>query len=184
MSSQRNHFDVFGLPPRFALDPAVLEERYRAESMRWHPDRHSRAPAGDRAQVLQRATDINDAYRVLKSAQRRAEYLLLLHGIDIAAESGPARQPVDPTLLHEVLELREQIQEARSARDRAALVALQRQVQGSIEQMVAKVAALFERLDGGDRAVLPEIAGLLIALRYYTRLQAELDDEEERVDEL
>ena len=41
--------------------------------------------------MLRRATDLNDAYRVLKSDVRRAEYLLLsLHGIDLSesAEQG------------------------------------------------------------------------------------------------
>jgi len=75
MVPARNHFEVFELPVRYALDRAQLEERYRERSRHWHPDRFSRAPAAERAAVLARATDLNEAYRVLRSDARRAQYL-------------------------------------------------------------------------------------------------------------
>jgi molecular chaperone HscB len=178
-SADRTHFDVLGLPRRYALDPAELEARYREESRLWHPDRHGRAPAAERLRVLQRATDLNEAYRVLRSDSQRAAYLLKLEGIDIGAEGAGAQPKVAPDFLMELLELREALVEARVGRDDVRVRALDDEVQGRAAKALAQVTTGFRRLEEGDRGALPAIAEQLIALRYFQRFRDEIEAYEE-----
>lgn len=174
-----DHFDLMGLRRRYALDPQELEERYRELSRQWHPDRHGQvhAPAAGRAAILRRASDLNEAYRTLRSDARRAEYLLRLHGIDVGAEKPD--QPVDPALLGEVLELREALHDARQQRNQPQVRRLDAEVRGLMDAALREVAAGFARLEAGDRGALDGIARALVALRYYQRFREEVETYEE-----
>jgi len=51
-------------------DPAVIEAAYKALMKKYHPDRLGGAAAGDE----RRAAEINEAFQVLRDAERRARY--------------------------------------------------------------------------------------------------------------
>src|SRR6266850_1820053 len=48
MNLHQNHFELFGLPARFAVDAAALEARYRELQREVHPDRFAAAPESER----------------------------------------------------------------------------------------------------------------------------------------
>ena len=185
MSEARTHFDVFELPPRYALDAAELERRYREQSRQWHPDRFGRAPASERAQVLQRATDLNEAYRVLKSDTRRAEYLLKLHGVDVTKESPDNKLPVDPAFLMEILELREELLEARHEKNTAKLRQLSARVATEMTSLGGQVAAGFAQLETATQpSTLAALTQALLARRYFQRFADDIAAYEEAQTEL
>jgi molecular chaperone HscB len=174
-SAPGTFFDLFGLPVRFALSQGELEHKYREASRHWHPDRWSRAPAVERAAVLSRATDLNQAYRVLKSDARRAEYLLQLRGVNVASEE-PGKQPaMPPEFLHEILELREELLEARAEADAARLASLKKTVQAHAAEIGQGLSDGFSRLEAGDASALAELVMSLLKLRYYQRFLDELE---------
>jgi molecular chaperone HscB len=173
-SSFRNHFEVFGLPVQFALDLEELERLYREASRHWHPDRFARAPVSERAAVLQRATDLNQAYRVLKSEDRRAEYLLKLRGIDLSSEESGKQQAMEPEFLMEVLELREELGEAQAAGNRERLASLRHNVETRMAVQRAQIAAGFARLDAGDSSVLSTLVKIVLEQRYHRRFLDEV----------
>ena len=185
MANRRTHFEVLDLPQRYAINPAELEERYRERSRHWHPDRFSRAPAAERAQVLARATDLNEAYRVLRSDARRAQYLLQLHGIDVAQEGPGNKLAVAPEFLMAILELREELAEARVAHDAGRLAALKGEMQRRTEESQQTLADRFARLEtgaveAGERpALLAELMQAVLAQRYYQRFFDELAEYED-----
>ncbi|ORT48923.1 cobalamin 5'-phosphate synthase [Vibrio sp. qd031] len=102
-----NHFELFGLPLQFQLDGSLLSSSFRDLQRQFHPDNF--ASQGDREQLkaVQKASQINDAYRILKSPILRAEYLLSLHGVDIRGEQQTLQ---DPLFLMEQMELREELE--------------------------------------------------------------------------
>jgi molecular chaperone HscB len=176
MSRGTTHFDVFELPRSYSLDPQELERRYRERSRVWHPDRFSRAPASERAAVLQRATDLNEAYRVLRSDTRRAEYLLKLAGVDVNQEAPGGQPALDPAFLASVLELREELMEARAEEDAARLARIEKQVHDELAEIKQRLSAGFARLESGDsggRSALPDLVHAVLTQRYYQRF---LDD--------
>jgi len=152
---------VLGVQPRYDLDLADLEDRYRDLSRKLHPDRFAKADPRARRASLQRSVQLNEAWRALKDPFRRAEYLLSLAGVSLAKE-------VPAPLLMETLELREELGDARAAGD-------DRKVQAMAAAMRARVTtamqAVAEGLASGDHA---RVAAELVALRYYRRFMDEV----------
>jgi molecular chaperone HscB len=119
----RDHFALFGLPRSFVLDERALESRYHELQSAVHPDRHAHRAEQDKRLSMQWATRVNEAYRLLRAPLTRARYLLELQGVDVGAENNTA-MPAD--FLMQQMEWREALDEARGARDAAALDALER----------------------------------------------------------
>jgi molecular chaperone HscB len=114
----RNHFELFGLPVGYALDPELLAERFRALQSAVHPDRFASAPDQERRLSMQASTRVNEAFQTLKDPLHRAIYLLTLY-----ADTGAQATVQDTAFLMEQMELRETLAEARGARDPMAAVA-------------------------------------------------------------
>jgi len=133
-----NHFELFGLAPAFALDPERLDAAYRDIQAKVHPDRFAQAGDAERRASLQMTTQVNEAYRTLKSPVLRAQYLLGLHGVDVDFETNTA---MPPELLVEQMELREQLEEAK---DVNALDVLQKKLFESKKGLESEIK---EKLD-------------------------------------
>ena len=106
----RNHFELFGLTPAYALDLDHLDRAYRDIQSKVHPDRFVQAGDAERRASMQMTTRVNEAYRTLKSPVRRAKYLLELNGVDVGFETNTA---MPPEFLMQQMELREKLEEAR-----------------------------------------------------------------------
>jgi molecular chaperone HscB len=175
-----DHFGLFGLPEHFAVDLVALERRYLELSRAHHPDRHAMKSSAERLAAVQKTTDVNLAYKVLKDEFRRAEHLLSRRGIATSeASSQDHRATVDTSLLMEVLELREALSEARAANDRARIDGLANDVRAKEAQAWDTIRAGFVLLDEGDGAELTAIVNALTQLRYYRRFLDEVADIEE-----
>jgi molecular chaperone HscB len=167
-----DYFRVFGVGRSFALDEVALEPRYKEMTKLLHPDRYARADPQARRASLERSVQLNEAWRCLKDPIRRAEYLLLLNGIDIGEMAGTGRQPADhqtlpvpPVLLMEVLELREALAAAHAAKDLHETEALIATVRGRLDQVMKDVANGF----AAAKPEYPTIAARLVTVRYYRR---------------
>lgn len=110
----KNHFELFGLVPAYALDLELLDRAYRDIQSRVHPDRFAQAGDAERRAAMQMTTQVNEAYRILKTPVQRAKYLLELNGVDVAFETNTS-MPKD--FLVEQMELRERLEEAKHASD-------------------------------------------------------------------
>lgn len=164
-------FALLGLPARFDLDASAIEQAFFDRSKAVHPDRFASAPAAERVAALSRSRALNDAYQKLKRPVARAEYLLALAGVTIGDN-----ERLDPAFLMEILELREQLAEARVAGQRAEVERMQRAMRDRRDASVAALPSLFARDD------LAAIKQALIVLRYVDRFleecDAALDDED------
>ncbi|HEX2572263.1 MAG TPA: Fe-S protein assembly co-chaperone HscB [Polyangia bacterium] len=177
MTTPSTHFDILGLPRRYHLRPEEIEDRYHAAAREHHPDRHMRSDAQKRVSSALFTAQLTEAYRTLKDPVRRAEYLLKLEGIVLSDERSGHK--VDPTFLHEILELREGLMEARMEGDEARIAALGSDVRERQARAMSDVDRGFARYDTGETTVLRELADALVALRYYRRFLDELEAHEE-----
>lgn len=173
-------FALFELPARFELDPAMLEQRFFARSRELHPDRFAGAPAAQRVAALSRSRALNDAYQVLKRPVARAEYLLARRGLVIGAN-----ERLEPTLLQEILELREELAEARVAGQLAKVAALAATMRRRRQQALEALGPWFAEAETATEpqaaALYARIKAALISLRYLDRYleecEAALDDD-------
>ena len=90
MNLSTDDFTLFGLPQRFALQRADVDERWKVLQGEVHPDRFAAQGVAARRVAMQWAVRVNEAYRRLKDPLRRAAYLCELRGTPIDAESNTA----------------------------------------------------------------------------------------------
>lgn len=189
-----NHFQVLGLPHRYDVDLKLAEEHFRALSRQFHPDRFATADPRARRASLQRTVQLNEAWRTMKDPVRRAEYLLQQAGFQVGAEDGASRPqakgssaggreriPVPAALLGEILELREELGEAREAGDHARVQRMagemRRRVDAALQNVATSLgeAAASSSPAAGFEAAVRE----LIAIRYFRRFLDEVSAQED-----
>lgn len=163
---RQNHFELFGLPVRFAVDAAELDRCYRELQREVHPDRFATAPDAERRVSMQLATRVNEAYQTLKSPLRRAVYILQMRGVDPELETNTA---MPAGFLMEQMDWRERI-EAGSEKPEALL-----QLQAGLRDERGKIhETLHRQLDKvRDDNAASQTARMLM---FYERLGAEIDD--------
>ena len=135
----RDPFTVFGLKHSLDVDERALEARYLKLSRECHPDLHSAGQTGDCIAVLQRAAEINDAWRILRDPWQRARTLLEL----LSPGALERNKKLDPAFLAEALELAEEVAFASGP----AAAALRARLQEALD---ADYAALRGHLDRRD----------------------------------
>jgi molecular chaperone HscB len=162
--SSSDFFGLLGLPARFDIDAAALDQAYLERSREVHPDRFATAPAAERVAVLQKSMQLNEAYQTLKKPVPRAEYLLARAGTGIGDH-----EKVDVAFLGEVLELREELADARRANRLDDVARLEKAMKARHAALVAALAPAFA---SGDLAAAKRT---LIKLRYVARYLEECD---------
>ena len=164
----QNHFELFQLPQRFAIDTRALEQAYHRVQSQAHPDKFAHASDAEKRVAMQWATRANEAYQTLKSPLRRARYLCELNGVDLQTESNTA---MAPAFLMQQMEWREMLDDAR--RDAAAAAALKTELDAAQDGMRRQVCELLDgRRDYAAAAVrvrewlfIDKLAQELAALR-------------------
>jgi molecular chaperone HscB len=170
MDTKKTYFDVLGIERAYDVDRAELERRYLELSRQLHPDRFARASGREKLAALTKTTELNDAYRVLKDDRRRAEYLLKLEGIDLGDDRGAPK--VDPTTLMQIMELNEELAEARAERDSARVSALAGRVRAAREEAWGVVE---EALRSGGDGANARAAQAMMLMRYHDRFLEQVD---------
>ncbi len=168
-------------PAEWTSNKADLERGYRERSLRLHPDRAGKDDPRERRLSLERTALLNEAYKTLRAPEPRAFYLLKLHGLDLLKDE--ARAVTVPTeVLENVLELREQLDSARTAGDDEQVGALSDRVRVLSATTLSAAQSALRRLEGApaDVTARDEAAQALARLRYHHRFleAAEASDEE------
>lgn len=174
--SRPGPFDVFGLPPAFALDQAALKKRLLALSRKMHPDFFGAAEDRERELAQHNTAELNSAHEILADAFRRADHL-------VRALGGPGEEDerkMPQAFLLEVLEWNETLEEAREAAPdsptRERLAALEATLRSERGDAMQRVGALFDPLPEPGTAALTELRRELNAVRYLDRTLSTLGE--------
>jgi molecular chaperone HscB len=166
-SLPHNHFELFELPPAYAIDLGTLEQSYRKLQSLVHPDRYASAGEAEKRASLQWTTRVNEAYGTLKDPVQRGKHLLELRGVDVAFETD-TRMP--PDFLMQQMELREDLEAAIEKRDLAFLDALSGKL---LSQRNALERDIAESID--EKKDYAEAAARVRKLMFLQRINAEVD---------
>lgn len=168
MNLQSTDFEIFDLPPQFAIDRAALDNRWKDLQREAHPDRFAASDAQAQRLAMQWSVRINEAYQRLKDPLRRAAYLCELNGVPVQAENNTA---MPPAFLMQQMQWREELEEARGAE--------------ALERMADDVAAAHrERLQALQRtadelrdftALAQEVRALMFVERFARDVEGRLD---------
>src|SRR2546427_5860369 len=109
-----DHFEVFGLPRRLAVDTAELQRKFYELSRRYHPAFRQAAPPEEQVRALEASAGLNAAYRTLRDPIARIEYLVRLEEGRDTKEGATVKPKAPPELLEEMFEIQEALAEAKA----------------------------------------------------------------------
>lgn len=168
-----DYFTLLGMPNRFDIDKQQLVLNYQELQRQYHPDRFAGKSDKEQTQAISHASTINQAYQTLKNPLSRAEYMLLLQGIDIANEQQTMQ---DTAFLMEQLTLREELDDIEHSCDAESLLA-------DFSARLAKMYTLRhdEMVKTLDNQTWDVAADNVRKLRFLTKLKEQVEQLEERL---
>lgn len=167
-----DYFTLFGLPAHYQLDTQALATRFQDLQRQYHPDRFANHPQAEQLAAVQHSATINQAWLTLRNPLTRAEYLLSLHGFDLASEQHTVR---DTAFLMEQLELREELDEIAQAEDAARLEAFQARIKAMYD---ARHQQMVQQL---DNQTWEAAADTVRKLRFLDKLRSSTEQLEEKL---
>ena len=159
MKLNDDDFTLFGLPPRFALDRAALDDCWRALQARVHPDRFVGEGAAAQRIAMQWAVRVNEAYQRLKSPLQRGAYLCELRGAPIQAENNTA---MPASFLMQQMAWREALDDAANA---AAVERLDDEVAADETALLTELGRTLDTL-GDAPAAAQQVRALMFVARF------------------
>ncbi|MEO0778490.1 MAG: Fe-S protein assembly co-chaperone HscB [Bacteroidota bacterium] len=168
-----NYFEFYELPLRFELDTAALQQRFYANSKKYHPDFYTLTDAAKQAEILELSTLNNEAYQTLRDPDRRMAYLLRLQGA--LGDEGQNKIPQD--FLMEVMDLNETLMELEFDYDAAAYERVRGEVAALEEALWRAIAprVVAYRGEAGQAADLEAIKNYYLKKRYLLRIRENLN---------
>ncbi|KAH8080541.1 Pyruvate/Phosphoenolpyruvate kinase-like domain-containing protein [Filobasidium floriforme] len=143
----------------FDIDSRGIRMTFLKKQQRIHPDSFSGAGEKEHALAIDQSSHFNKAYTTLLNPLSRAKYLLDQYGYDIAESDSLT----DPELLMEVMEAREELEEA-STQEECDAVRESNRVKS--EQVVQNILEVFS----SSSVDLERAKGLTIELQYLQNL--------------
>ena len=166
-----NYFELFAIPATFLVDQQRLSETYRELQKQYHPDKFVMSGDAERLVAMQKSTEINDAYQTLKNNCLRAQYLLLLAGMDIALEQKTLQ---DSSFLMQQMQWRETIN-CFTEDDEDAIDLFAENIQNQVDLLESKIALHLQN------NALEAAADAVRKLKFMLKLQTELELLEEKL---
>jgi len=168
-------FALLGAPRRYDLDLDTVEKSHRELSRALHPDKFTQAGASERKDALGKAADVNEAWRIVRDPLRRAEALFSLAGIAVAEDNKTSTISVPPQFLMQMMQAREELADARAAKNLARVKELGEQIRQKWDVAELKLAAGLETNPS-------KVVGILGELRFYKRFLDEVSAIEDEAD--
>ena len=165
-----SHFDLFHLPPTYAVDQETLDHAYRTVQAQVHPDRFAAAGDAQRRIAMQWATRANEAYQTLRDPLKRARYMLSLRGVDVDDQNNTA---MEPAFLMQQMEWRESIEDAAAAKNLGALESLLDELRDEERIRFGKLAALID--SHADQAAGEAVRQLMFIERVASEIGAQIE---------
>lgn len=129
------YFELFGIPVQLKIDKSTLPARFFELSRLYHPDYHIQHSQEDQRETLQKAADLNKAYKTFQDPDTTIRYVLQLKGL--LAEGEKYDLPAD--FLMEVMDLNEQMMDGdASGREsvKNAVLSFQQEIYAPVKEIV------------------------------------------------
>ncbi len=165
-----NYFQLFAIEVSFDVDLNHLSQSYQTLQKAVHPDRFAHASSQDQLLAVQKSAEINDAYQTLKQPLKRAEYILMLRGVDMPNEQ---QSFSDTRFLMQQMELREMLGDVKFSDDNESAFNHAQQVLAQEYQQL--VDTMQQQILENNTAANTLACDNLRKLKFYQKLNIELD---------
>ncbi|MGB0952376.1 MAG: Fe-S protein assembly co-chaperone HscB [Planctomycetota bacterium] len=138
---------ILKLPRGFDLDDCVLRGALIKASLQWHPDRFALASEEERLEAEVHMAELNEAHAMLADPLQRAETLLALSGFPMGDGTD---QTSSPEFLMEMMELKEDAENALQSQDSMRIAKLRDRIQEDLQQRIVGLTAAFRSWQEAD----------------------------------
>lgn len=165
-----NYFSLFELPLSLRPDAAEVKKMFYKLSKQYHPDRVAQTDEAAKADVLQKAAMVNDAYKTLSDPDKTMAYVLRLYQMLEEEE----KYELPPAFLMEMMELNEAVSDYEDAPENTSLKiqaeqALAEQLE-AWENEVQQLILMFEQAEEKE-SVLRKIKDFYFRKKYLLRIK-------------
>ena len=163
------YFEFYDLPISFRVDEPTLRRTFLQNSRRYHPDFHTLADDAQQAEMLDRSTLNNEAFKTLSDPDRRIRYVLELKGL-LGDEHQQPALPQD--FLMEMMDINENLMELELDPDPeryAQTLAAVKTLETNLLAEVQPVLGTYSASDSNDTALLA-VRDYFLKRRYLLRI--------------
>jgi molecular chaperone HscB len=153
-----NHFQLYNLPITLQPDQELVKKKFYELSRTFHPDFYSQASEEEQADVLEKSSQVNQAYKIFRDPDATIKYVLQLKGLLEEEE----KYQLSPDFLMEMLDLNEQAMEVSGPDDKQQL---EQQIANTKQEIYEPV----EKMVAGYQEGLTSEKELLQVKEYYYR---------------
>src|SRR3954451_15689096 len=135
-----NYFELYSLPVSFLPVQQQLKQKFYELSRKYHPDFYTQENESEQSEALEVSSQLNKAYKVLLNPDETIKYILQLKGLLEEEE----KHQLPPDFLMEMMELNEQLTDAKTAAQAAAIEAVREAIKDQQKEIYTPVKNIVE----------------------------------------
>ena len=126
-----NYFELYNTPVTFQPDQVLLKKKFYELSRKYHPDFFTQETEMEQTDALEISSLVNKAYKTFTNQEATIKYVLQLKGVLEEEE----KYQLLPDFLMDVMDLNEQLQDAKADNNEATVSDLKRKI-GALQEAV------------------------------------------------
>ena len=135
-----NYFELFEMPVSLLPDQQQVKQKFYELSRKYHPDFYTKENEYEQAEALEKSSFVNKAYKTFQNKDATIKYVLQLKGMLEEEE----KYQLPPDFLLEVMELNEQLMEAKMEDDEVKLISIKSSIAELQQQIYQPVDSLIK----------------------------------------
>jgi len=165
-----NYFQLYDLPISFLPEQQQVKQKFYELSRKYHPDFYTQENEADQSEALENSSQVNKAYKVFQNKDETIKYVLQLKGLLEEEE----KYQLPPDFLMEMMELNEQLTDAKMDGDSSAITALRKAIENQEREIYAPVKDIVENYEEGKTTTdqLLKIKEYYFKKKYLNRILA------------
>lgn len=127
-----NYFELYGIPVSLKPDQQLVKQKFYELSRKYHPDFFSNATEPEQAEVLEKSSAVNRAFKIFSNADETIKYVLQQKGLLEEEE----KYQLPPDFLMEMMELNELAMEETAETMRKKIADIQNEIYEPVKTIV------------------------------------------------
>jgi molecular chaperone HscB len=128
-----NYFELYDIPVSLKPDSQIVKKKFYELSRKYHPDFFSNATEEEQAEVLERSSAVNKAFKIFSNPDETIKYVLQQKALLEEEE----KYQLPPAFLMEMMELNEQMENQSAAGSvQSAVGAIQNEIYEPVKEII------------------------------------------------
>ncbi|GEO09117.1 iron-sulfur cluster co-chaperone HscB C-terminal domain-containing protein [Segetibacter aerophilus] len=168
-----NHFELFEIPVTLTPNTSEVKKKFYSLSRKYHPDFYTQENENEQADALEVSSQVNKAFKVFQNRDETIKYVLQLKGLLEEEE----KYNLPPDFLMEMMDLNEQMMEAKMEGSLEATEKLKTAVAAVEAEIYAPVKEIIEEYEEGKTTTeeLVSVKDYYYKKKYLRRILATMD---------